>query len=36
MLQVPSPLVDTSWLNDNLKAPKLVILDASVAPVVPG
>ena len=36
MLQVPSPLVDTGWLSDNLKAPGLVILDASVAPVVPG
>ena len=36
MLRLPSPLVDSNWLNENLHAPELVILDASVAPVVPG
>jgi len=36
MLQLPSPLVDSNWLNDNIHAPELIVLDASVAPVVPG
>ncbi len=36
MLELPSPLVDVSWLNDNLGAPELIVLDASVPPVVPG
>ena len=36
MLQIPSPLVDVNWLQDNLLATELVILDASVPPVVPG
>ena len=36
MLQLPSPLVDVNWLHDNLHATQLIILDASVPPVVPG
>ena len=36
MLQIPSPLVDVNWLHDNLQAEELIILDASVPPVVPG
>lgn len=36
MLELPSPLVDVSWLHDNLDAADLIILDASVPPVVPG
>lgn len=36
MLRIPSPLVDVSWLNANLNEAELVVLDASVAPVVPG
>ena len=36
MLQLPSPLVDVNWLHDNLQASQLIILDASVPPVVPG
>jgi thiosulfate/3-mercaptopyruvate sulfurtransferase len=36
MLQLPSPLVDVNWLHDNLHASQLIILDASVPPVVPG
>ena len=36
MLELPSPLVDVSWLHDNLGARDLVVLDASVPPVVPG
>jgi thiosulfate/3-mercaptopyruvate sulfurtransferase len=36
MLQIPSPLVDVNWLRENIDAPELVILDASVPPVVPG
>ncbi|MEX0962745.1 MAG: sulfurtransferase [Pseudohongiellaceae bacterium] len=31
-----APLVDVAWLNENIDAPELVVLDASVAPVVPG
>lgn len=36
MLQIPSPLVDVTWLHDNIQAAGLIILDASVPPVVPG
>ncbi|PCJ24654.1 MAG: sulfurtransferase [SAR86 cluster bacterium] len=36
MLQIPSPLVDVQWLEENLLAENLVLLDASVPPVVPG
>lgn len=36
MLQIPSPLVDVTWLHDNIQAAELIILDASVPPVVPG
>ena len=36
MLQLPSPLVDVNWLHDNLHASQLIILDASIPPVVPG
>jgi len=36
MLQIPSPLVDVNWLHDNLLATELIVLDASVPPVVPG
>ena len=36
MLQLPSPLVDVNWLHDNLHANELIVLDASVPPVVPG
>jgi thiosulfate/3-mercaptopyruvate sulfurtransferase len=36
MLQLPSPLVDVNWLHDNFHAIELIILDASVPPVVPG
>lgn len=36
MTQLPSPLVDASWLKEHLNAENLVLLDASVPPVVPG
>ena len=36
MLQLPSPLVDVNWLHDNFRSSELIILDASVPPVVPG
>lgn len=36
MLQPPSPLVDVNWLHDNLHTNELIVLDASVPPVVPG
>lgn len=36
MIQIPSPLIDTQWLASNLQADNLVLLDASVPPVVPG
>ena len=36
MLQVSSPLVDVKWLQENIGNPDLVVLDASVPPVVPG
>ncbi|MSR12497.1 MAG: sulfurtransferase [Gammaproteobacteria bacterium] len=34
--QVPQALVDAAWLQANLYAPNLILLDASVPPVVPG
>ncbi len=36
MLQIPSPLVDVNWLQEHLGSAQLVVLDASVPPVVPG
>lgn len=36
MLEIPSPLVDVSWLQENLDSPDLIVLDSSVPPVVPG
>ena len=33
---LPTPLVDVQWLSENLGAENLVVLDASVPPVVPG
>ena len=36
MLQLPSPLVDVDWLHDTLHASQLIILDASIPPVVSG
>jgi len=36
MLQISTPLVDARWLHENLDDPELVVLDASVPPVVPG
>ncbi len=36
MLELPSPLVDVNWLHENLNASELIVLDASVPPVVPG
>lgn len=36
MIQIPSPLVDSNWLKEHLHAEELVLLDASVPPVVPG
>lgn len=36
MLKIPSALVDVKWLEKNLQAAELVVLDASVPPVVPG
>ena len=35
-VEITSPLVDSEWLLANLQAPNLVVLDASVPPVVPG
>jgi len=35
-LQISQPLVDCEWLQANLHATNLIILDASVPPVVPG
>lgn len=34
--RLATPLVDTAWLQANLHAPDLIVLDASVPPVVPG
>lgn len=36
MIQLASPLVDANWLKEHLDAAELVLLDASVPPVVPG
>ncbi|MBL4573251.1 MAG: sulfurtransferase [Gammaproteobacteria bacterium] len=36
MLQISSPLVDVNWLHDKLHTTELIVLDASVLPVVPG
>ncbi|PCH61842.1 MAG: sulfurtransferase [SAR86 cluster bacterium] len=36
MLSLDSSLVDVAWLNANLACEQLIILDASVIPVVPG
>ena len=36
MLTVPSSIVSTDWLDKEIGAPDLVLLDASVPPVVPG
>ncbi len=35
-LVVPASLVEVSWLAANLGAPNLLVLDASIPPVVPG
>ena len=35
-LQISQPLIDCEWLRANLRAANLVVLDASVPPVVPG
>ena len=35
-LVVPASLVDAAWLAENLTAPNLIVLDASIPPVVPG
>ena len=36
MLKIDSVLVDTDWLATNIDNELLVVLDASVTPVVPG
>ncbi|GJM13131.1 MAG: sulfurtransferase [Pseudohongiella sp.] len=36
MQKIIPPLVDVNWLKENLQLAELVILDASVPPVVPG
>ena len=36
MLDLNSSLIDTDWLAANLNEPGLIVLDASVPPVVPG
>ena len=36
MLDLNSSLIDTDWLAANLNEPDLIVLDASVPPVVPG
>ncbi|MDP6654165.1 MAG: sulfurtransferase [Gammaproteobacteria bacterium] len=36
MIQVDSPLVNIRWLEQSLRDERLVVLDASVPPVVPG
>ncbi|MFT4863295.1 MAG: thiosulfate/3-mercaptopyruvate sulfurtransferase [Pseudohongiellaceae bacterium] len=33
---LPTPLVDVRWLSENLGTANLIVLDASVPPVVPG
>ena len=36
MISVPAAVVDVAWLAENLAAPNLIVLDASIPPVVPG
>jgi len=36
MIKIPSPLVNADWLQQNRQAKNLLVLDASVPPVVPG
>ena len=36
MINIESPLVDTDWLANNILDSNLVVLDASIPPVVPG
>lgn len=36
MISVPAAVVDVAWLAANLAAPNLIVLDASIPPVVPG
>ncbi len=36
MIQIPSALIEIDWLKEHLHAEELVLLDASVPPVVPG
>ncbi len=36
MIRVPAAVVDVPWLGAHLAAPNLVVLDASLPPVVPG
>ena len=36
MISVPAAVVDVTWLAENLAAPNLIVLDASIPPVVPG
>ena len=36
MTSLPAAVVDVSWLAANLGAPELIVLDASMPPVVPG
>ena len=36
MISVPAAVVDVAWLAENLAAPNLIVLDASMPPVVPG
>ncbi|MYA68118.1 MAG: sulfurtransferase [Gammaproteobacteria bacterium] len=35
-MSVPAAVVDVAWLAANLAAPNLIVLDASIPPVVPG
>ncbi len=35
-MDLPTPLVNVQWLSENLGAANLIVLDASVPPVVPG
>ena len=35
-LQIPSSLVSIDWLNDHIDDDRLIVMDASVPPVVPG
>ncbi|MXY91513.1 MAG: sulfurtransferase, partial [Gammaproteobacteria bacterium] len=36
MISVPAAVVDVAWLAANLAAPNLIVLDASMPPIVPG